>query len=101
MSAPSLLSANPATDVSADPADPADTAPVRRRRVGAVLIRIIGLYQALRSGRPSPCRYWPTCSAYAVDAIERHGAGRGTLLALRRVLRCHPWGGRGVDPVPE
>jgi putative membrane protein insertion efficiency factor len=66
-----------------------------------ILIRIIGLYQALRSGRPSPCRYWPTCSNYAVDAIERHGAGRGSLLAVRRVLRCHPWGGHGADPVPE
>jgi hypothetical protein len=84
------------------PADP-DVATPRRRRgpVGAVLIRIIGLYQAFRSGRPSPCRFWPTCSAYAADAIERHGAGRGSWLALRRVLRCHPWGGRGVDPVPE
>lgn len=72
-----------------------------RHRVRAVLIRIIGLYQGLRGGRPSPCRFWPTCSAYAVDAIERHWAARGSFLALRRVLRCHPWGGRGVDPVPE
>ena len=71
------------------------------RPVRTALIRVIGLYQALRTGRPSPCRYWPTCSQYAVDAIERHGAGRGSFLALRRVLRCHPFGGRGVDPVPE
>jgi hypothetical protein len=74
---------------------------VRPWTVRAGLIRIIGLYQALRTGRPSPCRYWPTCSDYAVDAIGRHGAGRGSWLALRRVLRCHPWGGHGVDPVPE
>jgi putative membrane protein insertion efficiency factor len=73
----------------------------RRGPVRAALIRIIGLYQALRAGRPSPCRYWPTCSDYALDAIERHGAGRGSFLALRRVLRCHPFGGHGVDPVPE
>jgi putative membrane protein insertion efficiency factor len=73
----------------------------RPRHGGAVLIRIIGLYQGLRGTRPSPCRYWPTCSSYAVEAIERHGAGRGSFLALRRVLRCHPWGGHGVDPVPE
>jgi hypothetical protein len=101
VSAPSLLSAAPAHPEAPAPADP-DVAPSPRRSgpVGAVLIRIIGLYQVLRSGRPSPCRFWPTCSAYAVDAIERHGARRGTLLALRRVLRCHPWGGRGVDPVP-
>jgi putative membrane protein insertion efficiency factor len=78
-----------------------DPAAARRRALGAVLIRIIGLYQALRAGRPSPCRYWPTCSDYAVDALERHGAGRGSWLALRRMLRCHPWGGHGVDPVPQ
>jgi putative membrane protein insertion efficiency factor len=74
---------------------------VRRGLISVALIRIIGLYQALRSGRPSPCRYWPTCSNYAVEAIELHGAGRGSFLATRRVLRCHPWGGHGADPVPE
>jgi len=71
------------------------------RPARAALLRIIGFYQALRTGRPSPCRYWPTCSDYARDAIERHGAARGSLLAVRRVLRCHPWGGHGVDPVPQ
>jgi len=70
-------------------------------RPSAVLIRIIGLYQALRAGRPSPCRFVPTCSAYALEAIEHHGAGRGSLLGLRRVIRCHPWGAHGFDPVPE
>jgi len=69
--------------------------------VSAALIRIIGLYQAFRAGRASPCRYWPTCSEYAAEAVERHGAARGSLLALRRVLRCHPWGGHGFDPVPR
>jgi hypothetical protein len=47
------------------------------------------------------CRYHPTCSAYALQAIEQHGAWRGYALALRRILRCHPWGSSGFDPVPE
>ena len=46
------------------------------------------------------CRFTPSCSAYAIGAIEAHGAGRGSVLALRRILRCHPWGGSGYDPVP-
>ncbi len=63
-------------------------------------LAIIRGYQGIRAGRPSPCRYWPTCSAYASEAIERHGLWSGGGLAVRRVLRCHPWGGHGVDPVP-
>ena len=45
------------------------------------------------------CRFQPTCSQYAIDAVKLHGAWRGSLLAIRRIGRCHPWGGRGYDPV--
>ena len=65
------------------------------------LLAIIHSYQQLRAGRPTGCRYLPTCSAYADEAIRRHGPVRGGLLAARRLARCHPWGGHGVDPVPE
>ena len=58
-------------------------------------------WQLFRGGRPSPCRFHPTCSAYGIEAVERHGALRGGALAARRVLRCHPWGRYGSDPVPS
>jgi putative membrane protein insertion efficiency factor len=47
------------------------------------------------------CRYQPTCSVYALEALERHGALKGGWLAIRRMARCHPWGGSGIDNVPE
>lgn len=47
------------------------------------------------------CRYAPTCSGYALEALRRHGAVRGSVLAVRRILRCHPWADGGFDPVPE
>lgn len=49
---------------------------------------------------PPACRFTPTCSAYAAEAILKHGIVKGTCLAVRRILRCHPWGGSGYDPVP-
>jgi putative membrane protein insertion efficiency factor len=77
------------------------TEPARPAVAGRVVRWFILVYQRLFSWRPSPCRYVPTCSTYALDAVEQHGAMRGSWLALRRIGRCHPWGGHGFDPVPE
>lgn len=66
-----------------------------------VLLGAIKLYQSTAPVRTPRCRYLPTCSHYAAEAVERHGAARGTWLALRRVGRCHPFGSFGFDPVPE
>jgi putative membrane protein insertion efficiency factor len=70
-------------------------------RVGRSLIGVIRGYQLARSGRPTGCRYLPTCSEYTSDAIAEHGVARGLVLAARRLLRCTPWGGHGFDPVPR
>ncbi len=49
---------------------------------------------------PATCRYTPTCSSYAQEAIMKHGVGKGGWLAIKRIFNCHPWGGSGYDPVP-
>lgn len=68
----------------------------------SVLIGLIRGYQFLLSPWVgNHCRYWPTCSEYARQAISRYGAARGSWLAARRVLRCNPWRAGGVDPVPD
>jgi putative membrane protein insertion efficiency factor len=73
----------------------------RRSVVARVLLALIGFYRtAISPALPPSCRYTPSCSAYAVEAIELHGAGRGSWLALRRLLRCHPFHAGGHDPVP-
>jgi hypothetical protein len=74
--------------------------PIHRGIATRVLRSFILLYQHLFSWRVSPCRFVPTCSSYALDAVEIHGAARGSWLAIRRIGRCHPWGGHGHDPVP-
>ena len=66
-----------------------------------LLLLLVRFYQLFISPlTPPSCRYTPTCSAYALEAIGRYGARRGGWLALRRLGRCHPWGGHGPDPVP-
>ena len=65
------------------------------------LLGSITLYQGLRAGRLSPCRFVPSCSEYAAEAVEVHGALKGSWLTLRRLSRCRPLGGRGFDPVPN
>lgn len=65
------------------------------------LIGCVRFYRrAISPALPPACRFVPTCSAYAEEALRRYGAARGGWLALRRVLRCHPFGGSGYDPVP-
>ena len=71
-------------------------------RVLGLAIRImIRCYQLMLAPvLPPSCRYYPSCSQYAADAVALHGPWHGSMLALRRLLRCHPWGGDGYDPVP-
>jgi putative membrane protein insertion efficiency factor len=70
------------------------------RAAQKVLLRAIAVYQHATAHRPSPCRYIPSCSEYAREAVEVHGALRGAAMAARRVSRCHPFGRFGFDPVP-
>lgn len=66
-----------------------------------VVIGAIGLYQVVLSPiLPSACRYLPTCSHYSQEAVQQHGTVKGIWLSLKRLARCHPWGGKGYDPVP-
>lgn len=78
------------------PAEAGSTSTAARPLVG-----LVRLYQYAAAGRPSPCRHVPSCSTYAVEALQLHGAAKGSWLAFRRLIRCHPWGTEGYDPVPE
>ena len=65
------------------------------------LIALIKFYQLAISPLLGPkCRFTPTCSQYAVEALKKYGIFKGTWLSIRRISRCHPWGGKGYDPVP-
>lgn len=72
-----------------------------RRWLAAPFIGLVRLYQlTLSPWLGMNCRFQPTCSAYAIEALETHGVLKGSWLLLRRIARCHPWGGSGYDPVP-
>ena len=64
-------------------------------------MRLVLSYQRMFEGRPSPCRFTPSCSSYALEALDTHGTQRGLWLTVRRLVRCRPFGPSGWDPVPE
>lgn len=69
--------------------------------IARLFIALVRFYQmAISPLLPGSCRYTPSCSAYGVEALRKHGAWRGGGLTLKRILSCHPWGGHGHDPVP-
>ena len=64
-------------------------------------VLLVRFYQiAISPLKPPTCRYNPTCSSYALEALKRYGLFKGGMLAIKRIMRCHPWGGHGYDPVP-
>mgnify|MGYP000966566525 FL=1 len=76
-----------------------------QRRISQLLtypfILLVRFYQvAISPLKPPTCRFSPTCSTYALEALKKYGLLKGGRLALRRIMRCHPWGGSGYDPVP-
>ncbi|WNJ19407.1 membrane protein insertion efficiency factor YidD [Pontibacter sp. G13] len=73
-----------------------------KRIISLLFLGIIRFYQyAISPLFPPTCRYTPTCSHYAAEAIRKHGPFRGGWLAIKRISSCHPWGGSGYDPVPD
>lgn len=72
-----------------------------RKVIIAPFVFLIRMYQVLISSwTPASCRFSPTCSHYALEALQKHGLLKGGWLAFKRISRCHPWGGQGYDPVP-
>ncbi len=74
---------------------------IMRKWLSYIFVIPIIIYQGIISPfLPASCRFTPTCSQYSKEAILKHGPLKGSWLALKRIARCHPWGGRGYDPVP-
>lgn len=72
-----------------------------RKMLSGILILLVKGYQyTLSPLLPNACRYTPTCSAYSIEAIKKHGPFKGFYLSVKRILSCNPWGGHGYDPVP-
>ena len=85
---------------SASTSEKRSDGPVSSSAPTSIVVAALRAYQRLTSGRPSPCRFYPSCSNYAIEAVESHGAVKGIGLAIRRLARCRPLGPHGVDPVP-
>ena len=74
---------------------------IGRKVIISPFVFLIRFYQVCISPlKPGSCRFTPTCSQYALEAFRKHGAFKGLYLTVRRLLKCHPWGGSGYDPVP-
>lgn len=75
-------------------------ASLRKGAVWLLTLPILFYQRAISPLFPPACRFQPTCSHYALEAIRKHGPVKGVILAVKRICRCHPWGGSGYDPVP-
>jgi putative membrane protein insertion efficiency factor len=73
---------------------------LRKTGIFIVLIPVHFYRYCISPLTPASCRYTPTCSQYAIEAVKKYGPFKGGYLAIKRILRCHPWGGHGHDPVP-
>lgn len=72
-----------------------------KRIVAGIILALLWIYQkGISPYTPASCRFQPTCSEYMVQAVRKYGVLKGVWLGIRRILRCHPWGGSGYDPVP-
>ncbi len=86
--------------VAGEESERADCGKIPFSFAGILMLPVLLYRKCISPLLPPTCRFVPTCSAYALEALQVHGAWRGSYLTVRRLLRCHPWGGSGYDPVP-